>query len=1180
MRTIAKLFSSLYICLFCSISYHTPIHAQTEEEAANSIPERNEVSALEFPVNIHASSDQVISYDNIYGIEITLPFAGDIEMSAAEDDRIVIKLEKQGMGVNEEIAQQYLDAVKLDISRAEDIVQLTPQLPENLESEATLTRINCLIQTPPDISVKIKTVNGNIRVSGIRGAMNLTTNVGHVHFNETMGQYRVDVVQGRIYGRIFLTNGNNIFETRSGSIDLVVLDTIAAPMDFTAIDGGIRLRLPEDFPAEVEIENEERDRRTIHIELPTEIDHSLTGDVLYASINGGGPLIRLHASDQIAILAAVVPPSEPAEADTNLPSDELSFEEEEDTITLPTVEVSRTVVSPVIDGSLFEKAWSDAVPLRHFYQTDGIHLPTEPTQVFLMWDEQYLYIGVRAYDSQMKQVRVSQTRKDAEIWDDDAIEILVDPNPQTFRYYHLIVNPIAVVFDQIVQTDYPLDARFAPIVGEAKRPDLTSPNQSTDWLWEAKAQVKTQITPTFWSVEIALPRAALESASSDHWRFNVLRKVHRRDEYSYWSPTYDVDTPWWPHWREWMGILRMVPSESSQYTQAHELEEKLGIAAIEVHGNSEISTPEILQLIPFKTGEIVTVSELSWLKDELDNHGWFREIHLETADALSDEDERFHEPPFNSESPVFEVVICIHVTEMPTRDVQVVSLHNNRYLLADTLRTLFGLETGRTSIEELETKCQLITSLYQNRGYRLASTHYQFAGDKLLIDINEGSLDEIRFVGNRRVQTSELIDALDFKQGEIFNRIRFQSLIDGLGSRLRTNEPYFKTVKQWQLKREKEKNVLEIEIEEQSYVDWNLIPIIDFNRVHGIVLGGTGEVLTKDYGGGLLLGGLSYGLSSDTWHYQLGVEKRWFERRAVSVGGGIHKLTDTNDDSTLSPSEEFLAALVLGDAFMDYYSRQGYQAWVRGRLTPSAIISLRFTDEKHEILFTSTDWSLFNRNTPKKSNLRINEGHFRSILVSYDFDSRDYKSHLKRHFQVYPVPNSRTTRGWRGNFAVEYAGKSLQTDFDFTLYRFKLARYNRLSNDHFLDFRLVGGFSDAPLPRQRLFYLGSIGTLRGYGFKEFVGDNMLLFNMEYRFRLAQGNSLAAAAIAFLDTGYTWYNGERPILNRFYTSIGVGLSLDWTIFPDAVQMDTVRVEIARALRNGRNINFILRLARMF
>ncbi len=1181
MHTLIKLFFNGCICLSCSIAFPTYIHAQTEGEAANPTREQSEAFTSQFPVNIHATTEQTISYDDVYGIEIALPLAGNVEISASEDDRIVIKLEKQGIGINEEIVQSHLDAVKLGICRVEDIVQLMPQLPENRESEASLTRIDCHIETPPDISVKIKTVTGDVRVSGLRGAMNITTNIGHVQFSETMGQYQVAVTEGRIYGRIFLTSGNNSFVTRNGSIDLVVLDSVAAPMNFTAIDGGIRLHLPEGFPADVEIKNEERERRTIFIELPAEIDHSLTGDVWSGSINGGGPLIRLQASDQVAILAADAPASERTEADdaNNLPSNELPFEEN-DTMMLPTVAVSRTAVSPVIDGNLFERAWSNAVPLHQFYQADGIYPAGEPTQVFLMCDEQNLYIGARAYDSRMKQVRVSQTRKDAAVWDDDAIEILLDPNPQTDSYYHLIVNPIGTVLDQIVQCDYPPDARIAPTAVGAKRTDLTSSNGLADLRWDAKANIKTQITSTFWSVEIALPLTSLESAASDNWRLNVLRKVHRRDEYSYWSPTYDVDTPWWPHWREQMGILRMVSSESPHITQAHELEEKLEIAGIEVHGNAEISTPEILQLIPFKRGDVVTVSELSWLKDELNFHDWFREVHLETADAFSAADEMAVEPPLNPEPPVFKVVISLRVTEMPTRYAQAVSIHNNRHLLSTTLRALFGLEAGRTSIEELETKCQLITTLHRNCGYQLASTHYQFVGDNLQIDINEGHLDAIRFVGNRRIRTSELIDALDFKQGDTYNQIQFQSLIDGLEARLKSYKSYVLAVKQWQLKPDGEKNVLEIEVEERSIVNWDLLPIADFNRVHGVVLGGEGEVQTKDYGGGLLFGGLSYGLSSATWHYQLGVEKRWFDRHTVSVGGGIHKLTDTNDDSSLSPSEELLAALVLGDAFIDYYLRQGYQAWLKGRLTPSTSIALKFTDEKHEILFTSTDWSLFNRNPPKKSNLRINEGHLRSISVSYHFDSRDFKSHLRRHFQVYPAPNSRSTRGWQGNFAVEYAGKSLQTDFDFTLYRFKLARYNRFSNNHFLDFRLAGGFSDAPLPRQRLFYLGGIGNLRGYGFKEFVGDNMLLFNMEYRYRLAQSNAIAAALIAFLDSGYIWYNGERPTLNRFYTSIGIGLSLDWMMFHDAVQMDTVRVEIARALRNGRNVNFILRLARMF
>ena len=1179
MRTLKKLFFSGILSL-SGILYPNSIHAQTEEKVDNSHREQGEVSTSLFPVNLNSTSEQIISYDDVYGIEITLPLAGDVAMSALEGNRIVIKLEKQGMGINEEIIQKHLDEVKLEITRVEDIVQLTPQLPVGRETEARLTRINCHIEVPPDISAKINTLNGNVRVSGLRGVLNITAKVGDLQFSETMGQYQVALTEGRIYGRIFLTKGKNTFETQKGSIDLAILDSIAAPMDFTATDGGIRLRLPENFPADVEINNEERDRRTVFIELPAEIDHSLAGDVLRGAINGGGPLIRLHASDQVAILAADPPPSDRTEAGVNnVPSDELPLDDS-GTIAVPGVAVPNTEVSPIIDGNLFEETWSNTVSLHDFYQADGIHPARDPTQVLLMWDQQFLYIGVRAYDSRMAEARVSQTTRDSAVWVDDSIEILVDPNPQTHRYYHLIINPIGTVLDQIVRSDYPPDARISSTPGGTNRTELSWSNGVVDLRWDANAKFKTQITSTFWSAEIALPLSSLESAAADNWRLNVLRKVHRHDECSYWSPTYNVNTPWWPHARDRMGILHLVSSQSTENTEKHELEEKFEIAGIEVHGNAEISTPEILHLLPFKRGDVVTASELSWLKAELEIHDWFLQAHLETTDALSEGGEPPPDPSFDLQPIVFQVVLSIRVTEMPTRYVQLVSLHNNKFLHSNVLRALFGLKDGRTSIQELETKCQLITTYYRNSGYELAWTDYQFVGDNLQIDIDEGHLDEIRFVGNRRIRTDDLIDELNFKQGEIYNEKRCQSLIDELDARLKTNKSYVSAVKQWKLKHDGATSVLEIEVEERSIINWDLLPIVDFNRVHGVVLGGGGEVQTKDYGGGRVFGDLSYGLSSETLNYHLGAEKRWFDRHTVRVGGRIHKFTGVIGDLSLSQSEELLAALVLGDAFMDYYLRQGYQAWVKAHLTHFTDISLGFTDEQHKILFTSTDWSLFNEKTPKKSNLRINEGHLRSVSASCNFDTRDHKSHLSRHFQDYPTPNSRTTRGWLGNFAIEYAGKHLQTDFDFTIYRFNLARYNKFSKKHYFDLRLAGGFSDAPLPRQRQFYLGGLGTLRGYGFKEFIGDNMLLSNLEYRYRLAQNNLIAVAAMAFLDTGYTWHYRERMALNRFNTSLGVGLSLGWLNFPETVQMDTVRIEIARALRKSRNVNFILRLAQMF
>ena len=255
-------------------------------------------------------------------------------------------------------------------------------------------------------------------------------------------------------------------------------------------------------------------------------------------------------------------------------------------------------------------------------------------------------------------------------------------------------------------------------------------------------------------------------------------------------------------------------------------------------------------------------------------------------------------------------------------------------------------------------------------------------------------------------------------------------------------------------------------------------------------------------------------------------------------------------------------------------------------------ITLEFTDEDHEILFKSTDWSLLNKNALKRSNLRIDEGHFRSVTVGYNFNSLRAPAPIQsgsplrgtrqtRNSGTVATSDNRVKHGWRGNFSVEYANKRLNSDFDFNLYHFTIVRYNQLLSNHNLDFRLEGAFSDRPLPRQRLLYLGGIGTLHGYDFKEFVGDNTLLFNVEYRIHFGkirymdESEGPLGVVTAFSDTGYAWFNDEDLRFDRFNTSVGVGVSL-FIGDPSFV----LGLEIARPLRKERNFVPILLLSQRF
>ena len=1204
MRTITKLVLIFYICLLYSIiragmgsaerlsqsvgvnsvdAQNGSVHTNPPKVEESPSKHRGSKTDAEGTVTPGAStwdspqyrstSEQQISYDDVYGLELTLPVTGSVELNATTKDEITVKLEKHGTGADEGVVQTYLDTVQLEFSTPDDILLLTPRLPESSDSDAQLIRLDCFIETPPDLTLKIKTESGDIRIHGIRGNMALTTTVGNIHLDEAMGAYQVSVQEGRIYGKILLTGGNNIFATRSGSIDLVVLDEIAANMILETDDGAISLRLPESYPADLEIQIEREDSRAITIDLPVELETAYVGDIVQGWINGGGPLIKMSASQGITIL-----PAQSVSTESETDDSEIEFDDpyvEADLPPPPTVNVPRASVPPIIDGNLFEKVWARSVPLSPFSIADAATLPNEPTQAFLLWDEQYLYIGARIYDSQMKQVQITQTNPDSSVWLDDTFEILVDPNPATPTYHHFVINPIGTVFDQHIEADYPLDADFETAYKRIAKPD-----------WDSRAQVKTQITPTFWSVEVALPRDALEATVLKNWRFNLHRKIQgdftesssKPIEYSYWSPTYDEIQPWWPHWSDRMGTIRLAEQENSESAQGFEFVEQFSLAAIEVEGNRDIPTSELLEKIPFQPGDIISVDELSWLSREFEALDWFSDVRIGTSDVIEEVvvEEGDGPPPI----PIFKVNLRIHVTEAPTSRFIGISIHRNKYFISPFVRAAFGLKQGRTSIGELNTKCQLIENLYRHHGYDLVQITHQFSGTHLLIDIDEGHLDDIRFSGNHRITRTELTDALGFKRGDAYSKQIGTARLNQMRAKLNKNNLYFKKIKNWEVKREGDRNVLAIEVEERSRIKVNWLPILDFNRVHGLILGGGVGVSTRETDA-QIFGEASNGLSSKIWNYQLGTEKTWFDRYRLTIGGSIYQRTDTNDYTGLSEGEEFLAALLFGYTFSDYYQRKGYQARVKGALTQSMDITLEFTDEDHEILFKSTDWSMFNKNVPKRSNLRIDEGNLRSAILGYHLNSRKTPMHQPRNFWTVSIPDYRTKRGWRGHFSLEYADERLKSDFDFNLYRFTIVRYNQLLNNHHLDFRLEGGFSDGPLPRQRLLYLGGINALRGYDFKEFVGDNMLLFNVEYRVHFGkiryidESEGPLGAVTAFLDTGYAWFDDENLKFNHFNASVGVGLSL--FIGDPSVAL---RFEIARALRKERNFLPILLLSQRF
>ena len=199
---------------------------------------------------------------------------------------------------------------------------------------------------------------------------------------------------------------------------------------------------------------------------------------------------------------------------------------------LPRLVVVRTSRSPRLDGSLRDPVWGFAHATRPFVETRrGGRAPLRAT-ARLLWDDRYLFVGVDVDDSLLL---ASDTERDAHLWEQDCVELMIDPDGDGKSYFEIQVSPRGVVFD----TRY--DSRRAP-----------KPFGHIDWDSRSRVGVSPRGNlddregDAGYTVEIAIPWQAFSPdgqrfsppAIGDEWRANfyVMDRTRDRQQAAAWSP--------------------------------------------------------------------------------------------------------------------------------------------------------------------------------------------------------------------------------------------------------------------------------------------------------------------------------------------------------------------------------------------------------------------------------------------------------------------------------------------------------------------------------------------------------------------------------------------------------------------------------------------------------------------
>ena len=183
------------------------------------------------------------------------------------------------------------------------------------------------------------------------------------------------------------------------------------------------------------------------------------------------------------------------------------------------MDAKRTASAPVIDGEIAADEWQAASRGEDFIQFEPNRGdPSElQTVVLVLYDDQHLYIAFEAHDPEP--LMGQMTRRDAQLWNDDSVQIYIDTFHDDRSRYFFMTNVLGTQ----------LDGR------------LTDDGNSNDDTWDAAWESETERTDYGYSVEVSIPLRVLQYTAGENttWGINFARSRRRSLERSYWSGPVD-----------------------------------------------------------------------------------------------------------------------------------------------------------------------------------------------------------------------------------------------------------------------------------------------------------------------------------------------------------------------------------------------------------------------------------------------------------------------------------------------------------------------------------------------------------------------------------------------------------------------------------------------------------------
>ena len=139
------------------------------------------------------------------------------------------------------------------------------------------------------------------------------------------------------------------------------------------------------------------------------------------------------------------------------------------------------------------------------------------SEFYVYYSADTIYFGLKAHEESTNGLVATHRPHDSQVSQDDGVEIYIDTDLDQRSDWGILTNCIGTILDS--------------------KQSVIESRMSSDNSWNGDFQLATRIEPTYWSIEVALPFAEIDTPGTEPgvvWGFNVTRvRIGNASEYGH-----------------------------------------------------------------------------------------------------------------------------------------------------------------------------------------------------------------------------------------------------------------------------------------------------------------------------------------------------------------------------------------------------------------------------------------------------------------------------------------------------------------------------------------------------------------------------------------------------------------------------------------------------------------------